>query len=238
MTTIAQAKETTIFYVENENVIESSYYDYLCEYGQGDDTSSIEEEEKTYYIVDSKEFDSETEAEEYCEENDLNIDLIKEIEKTFYTHVVRYHANYGRKVKSRGWESEDLEEVEAEFIQGLEWYVSEKNWDAPEYFSSKEEAEESRIERGAESMGLDKEVFISIERKQKIVNERRAEILSELTAKTRAQEAIVFEKYKNIISKEENESYNQTKDRLAAALPEKINGSVFHKIIKTIRNNG
>lgn len=233
--TIADCQSEDIFYVENGKVIESSYYDYLLEFGQGDDTSSIEEKDRTFYKIEENEFDSETEATEFAEENGLDVDLIEEFTKTFYQHVVRYHANYGCKIKSKGWESENIEEVEREFIQGLIWFVSEKNWDAPEYFDSSEEADNSRISLAAESMGIDVEVFLSIERKQNIVYTIRKERMEASAQAFRLQEAVVFEKYKNIIERIEGESYKETQDRLAKALPEKIKGSTFHKIIKQLR---
>jgi len=235
MKTIADAKSTTIFYVQYGKIVEESYYDYLCEFGQGDDPSGIEEEDRTYYQVDGNEFESEDEAEEYCNENEIDASSIEEITKTFYTHVVRYHANYGRKIKAKGWESEDREVVEHEYIQGLEYYISDKNWDAPDFFSSKEEAEERRIEREAEALGVDVEVFLSIERKQNIVNARRAEIAKIAEEKRKAEEQAVFEKYKNIIPKIEGEKYKECQQRLADSLPERIQGSVFHKIIKYLR---
>lgn len=235
MKTIKEAKEQTIFYTENGKVIESNLYDYLCEYGQGDDTSAVEEEEITTWLVDGSRFNSEFDAQEFCDDNEIDNAAIEEETITHYSHVVRYHSNYGRKIKGSTNFYEDQEAAEAAFIEGLEWYVSSKNWDAPEYFDSEEEAEERRIEYAAEGMGLDREVFLSIERKERIIHNIRYNRLIADTAAYNAQQEVVFEKYKDLIQRFEPETYNETKMRLSTALPEKIHSGTFHKIIKYIR---
>jgi hypothetical protein len=85
-------------------------------------------------------------------------------------------------------------------------------------------------------MGVDEEVFISIDKKAKKVAERKREILEEKTKEYNAKKDTQFKKYSSIIEKIEGEGYKETQARLASALPEKIEGSVFHKIIKSVRN--
>lgn len=233
--TIQEAKSQTIFYVENGIVKTTSYYDYLCEFGQGDNSTGVEESEVTTYTVDGCDFDIEKDAIEYCEENEISENEIEESTRTHYAHVERCHSNYGRKLRSSTNFYEDKDAAEASFIKGLEWFVSEKNWDAPQYFYSKEEAEEQRVERGAESMGVDIEVFISIEKKQKAIDLRIQEKAVEANNRFLAKQQSDLEIYSNIIKKIEGESYKQTEARLSAALPEKIAGQTFHKLVKQIR---
>ena len=87
----------------------------------------------------------------------------------------------------------------------------------------------------SDAMGVDAEVFLSIERKEKIVSERRKQIQQEISNKWYAEQEVVFEKFKNCIEKVEGESYKETETRLSNAIGEKIHGSTFHKIVKAIR---
>jgi hypothetical protein len=234
--TIQDAANEVIFYIQNGELIKSDLMEYLREFGgQDEQPSAVEEEEVTTYEVDGKSFKSEEEAGEYCDDNEIDISEIEEKTIIEYRHVVRSHANYGRKIKSSTNFHEDKDAAERAFIQGLEWYVSEKNWDAPQYFTSEEDAEEERVRLSAECMGVDEEVFLSIERKQKAVDSARAARLAESIRLQNEVDKKEIDKYINIIDKIDGESYKQTESRLSAALPTKIEGRIFHKIIKEIR---
>lgn len=129
---------------------------------------------------------------------------------------------------------ETEEEAEVSVLEHFE-YNLEKNWDAPTAYDSYEEAHAVRIERGAEAEGVSEEVFLSIEKKRKKVEEKRKEIQEDEHRKHLLKDEEMFKKYENVISKIENENYNQTQDRLSVALSERISGRVFHRIVKNIR---
>lgn len=232
---IQEAKQQTIFYVQDGSVTESNMYDYLNDYGQGDDRLDIEEDQEEYYVVNSEEFNDEDDAIKYCEENEIDPSNIKAEMVTMYSVVQRYHPNYGRKIKSKQSFGQDQEAAEERFIHGLEWYASEKNWYAPQYFYTHEEAEAYRVEMGAEKMGVDQDVFLHIERKKKIIDDLRLKKDIEISNKWYAVQEVVFNRYCDLISKIDGETYKETEARLAAAMPEQIHGSTFHKIIKHIR---
>lgn len=238
--TIQEAKNQTVFYVNDGKVIESSYFDYL-ENNQGMDPTESwyisEEEVAAVYKVAGESFDSKWEVENFCDENDIDYSEIEEVLETEYFTVSAYNGYYGNR-RSEGFRSTDRDLVEADYIRGLECQVSEKNWDAPEYFSSFEEAEENRVYWAAEKMGVDADVFLSIEKKQNIIAEATKRRQQEVSEAWEAEQSKVFEKYKNIISPITGETYKQTAARMSAAMPEKINGSTFHKLIKHIRHNG
>lgn len=235
---ISEAQSQNVFYFLNGNIVEESLYEYLREFGNGDDSSSVEENEVTTYHVDGREFERERDAVEHCEENEISVDEITERISTHYSHIVRYHPNYGRKIRSSEDFGEDQQAAETAYIKGLEWYVSEKNWDAPQYFDTLEEADQYRQYWAADAMGVDLEVFVSIEKKQKIVDEIREERSKAAYEAGIAADNVVFEKYKAIIPRVEPEVYKETEKRLAAELPEQINGRVFHRIVKHVRQNG
>jgi hypothetical protein len=85
-------------------------------------------------------------------------------------------------------------------------------------------------------MGIDEDVFISIDKKAKKVAARRKFLNEESTKKFNELKNLQFKKYSSIIEKIEGETYQETQARLASALPEKIEGAIFHKIIKSVRN--
>lgn len=155
-----------------------------------------------------------------------------EEEGTFETWTWGVNGNHPRFLES--FETE--EEAEVSILEGKEYEYINGSMNAPAAYDTAEEAEEVRVEQCAEAIGVDVEVFVSIDKKAKLVEEKRAQIAIEKRHKQLAEQQEVFSKYSNLISKIETESYKETCNRLAAVLPEKIQGTTFHNIVKFIRS--
>jgi hypothetical protein len=138
-----------VYYVVDGEVVESSYKDYLLEYGQ-DLTTSPNGISDRMHIREVK-------------DDEDNV-----IEWQIWTWGVN-----GNHPAYTGTSFDNEEEADLYYYERCQWYISEKNWNAPCQYDSEEEAENGIIERMADNDSIDKEVAASIYRKSKIVKEAR-----------------------------------------------------------------
>lgn len=229
MKTIEDFQHKVYIINHNNEVEEMTYADYLNEFWS-DETTSPRGVENRLHI---------REVEVSCDCSDEDEDGVILHEDDCNDGATEYQVwtwgvggNHPRYVET--FETE--EEAEVSILEGKEYDYFNNSSNAPALYDTFEEAEISRIELAAEAMGVDIEVFVSIDKKSKLVEEKRAEKAIENKRKQVAVQQEVFAKYSNLISKIETESYKETCNRLAAVLPEKIQGTTFHNIVKFVRS--
>jgi len=155
-------------------------------------------------------------------------DVIKEYGSIFTISTWGYGGNNYKRGERFFATEEGAENEYYEYIE-IKW---QENY-CQTYFETEEEmiAEKERLE--AEEMGVDIEVFRSIQSKQNKIDEiklRRYQLQRELIEKE-------AETYAQFINKIEGEKYKDTCKRLSKALNKRISGAVFHRAVKLIRKN-
>lgn len=171
-----------IFYCDytNKEVIETSYQDYLDEFGS-DETTSPRGVEERLHIREIEEMTMKHVATgEMIWESDYN-DL-DEAEQDPYNYFGECTKEWqvwswgvgGNHPHYTGTSFDNEVDAEMFLYDCKENYVQEKNWDAPCIFYTEEEAQNDLIQSIADNDGIDKDVAASIYRKSKIVKERRA----------------------------------------------------------------
>jgi len=138
-----------VYYMVDGEVVSSSYRDYLLDYGQ-DLTTTPNGIADRMHIREVK-------------DDEDNV-----IEWQIWTWGVN-----GNHPAYTGTSFDNEEDAELYYYERCQWWVLEKNWDAPTYYFSEEEAENDIIERMADIDSIDKDVAASIYRKSKIVKEAR-----------------------------------------------------------------
>ncbi len=178
-----------VFYIQNGEIVESTYKQYLNEYGQDlttsprgvEDRMHIREINKGYEYLNktNNKLISEEEYDQLTDE--LTGDELKEFIKNhsacevFEYQIWSWGVN-GNHPHYTGTSFDNEEDAELYYYERSEWYVSEKNWNAPQYFGSKEEAEADLIQTIADGESIDFKVAQSIYRKAQKVAARRAEL--------------------------------------------------------------
>lgn len=157
-----QLKQTVYVVIDGE-VEDMSYEDYLNEYGKDETTTP-------HGIGDRMHI------------REVEDDEGNAIEWQVWTWGVG-----GNHPAFSGTSFETEEEAEMYSFERKEWWIAEKNWDAPRWFDSEKEAEEDIIESYASNFGIDKEVAANIRRKEKIVNQIRANKAAAHRAKITAE---------------------------------------------------
>lgn len=164
-----QDLEKQVYYVFDGEVVESSYRDYLLKYGQDLTTSPIGIADRVHI----REVDVSD-----CKCEDTN-------EKGFVLHEEdckgEHHIEYqvwtwgvnGNHPAYTGTSFNNEEDADLYYYERCQWYITEKNWDAPYPYYSEEEAENDIIERMADCDSIGKDVAASIYRKSKIVKGAR-----------------------------------------------------------------
>jgi len=142
------------------SIEEVVYRDYLRDYG-GDETTSprgveprihIREVECNNYLVEGVDFDNEDEAFFYCQRKGLNQDTIMSNVKTMWeVWTWGTGGNNPRKLTSHPTE----EYAEIDLYEHFEYYIQNKNWNAPIFFDTRKEA----IQELADSRGKPFEVI-------------------------------------------------------------------------------
>lgn len=163
----------TVYVVIDGEVDAMTYEDYLNEYGKDETT--------TPHGIGDRMHIREVEDEEG------NV-----IEWQFWTWGVGgNHPSYS------GISFYNEEDANLYYYERCEWWIAEKNWDAPCWFDSEEEAENDIIEGYASNFGIDKEVAANIRRKEKIVKaikeEKAAAHLAKVAAEYEARKAYLAE---------------------------------------------
>jgi hypothetical protein len=185
----------TIFYVQDGEIIKSTYREYLNEFGQDLTTSprgiadrlhTREVKEQLMKHITTGVEIWESEYNELDEEDQANYSYNGETVKEWQMWSWGVGGNNPYHC---GPDFDNEEDAELYYYDRSEWYVREKNWDAPQYFSTIEEAEEDIIQMMADEEGINLEVAASIYRKQQIVKQRRAEINAEITRKHNIEKA-------------------------------------------------
>ena len=240
MTTI-QDYQRPVFIINPDNEVEQmTYEEYLNEYHSDDTTSPhgvanrihIREKRGDIYTnVDTAENINESDYDNLDEDEQDNYKWVGEATIAWEVWTWGVLGNNPRYLDTYDTE----EEAYLSILEGKEYQYSNGNYDYPPHYESFEEAESQRLEYSAESMGVDIEVYKSIEHKQHIVDAARNQ--RELAAKAIAEsnKRADYEQYKNIISRVDGESYRDTCNRLSAALGKKISGGAFHQIVKFVR---
>jgi uncharacterized protein YnzC (UPF0291/DUF896 family) len=148
----------------SKKIEEIKYFDYLLEYGGQDETpSGVIFEEGTQYDEEEKEPDH-------------------------WYHVV-YSRHDNRKISSKSIPYNTEEEAQEAFYKGLEWYIDEKNWDAPQFHSTKEEAIQDFADGKEVSFEVAKRYFTWKEGYQEREKERQAILHKEYIAEKEALKA-------------------------------------------------
>lgn len=229
MKTLKDFQNNVYIINHKEQVEEMTYADYLNEFWSDETTSPRGVENRLHIREVEVSCDCSDEDEDgvILHEDDCNDGAT---EYQVWTWGVR--GNHPRYVETFETEEEALVSI----LEGKEYDYQNLSSNAPALYDTREEAEAARAEINAEAMGVDVEVFISIDKKAEMVEEKRAEKAIENKRKQVAVQQEVFAKYSNLISKIETENYKETCNRLAAVLPEKIKGSTFHNIVKFIRS--
>lgn len=173
----------TTNYKSDASIIEKlNYRDYLCEYGKDETTTPhgigdrmfIKEIEGSIYTKKGKpEAISEKEYKNMEEAEQENYKWAGEL--TTEWQVWSWGVN-GNNPAYSGYSFDNAEDADLYFFERCEWYISEKNWEAPIFYDTEEEAENSIIEMLAEAENLDKKVAASIYAKSKKVAAMRAEL--------------------------------------------------------------
>lgn len=179
------------FIVVDGSVEEISYKDYLDEYGR-DETTTPNGIGDRLHIRE--------EVVDHTEEGDD----IKEWQ--IWTWGVR-----GNHPSHCGPDFNNEEDAELYYYERSEWYVQEKNWDAPAFYGTESEAENDIIEVMAEKDSIDKTVAASIFSKRKRVNAKRSVLIKQHLEK--------FDK-----------EYIERKEYLAIAVPAEADSITIDKI--------
>ena len=226
--------QNEVFIINSNNEVESMTYEsYLNEYHSDETTSPRGVENRIQLASVLIDADGEIITYSLNDRDGLIADENEGEELKWALYNWGVGGNKGSLERNYLYDSE--EDAYTAILVGKEYDYHNRNTNSPYAYDSEEEAEESRVEMSADAMGVDKEVFLSIEKKQQAVDCRRKEIAIEISNKFIAEQEIVLNKYSNLISKVEGESYKQTEARLSEALPEKIAGQTFHKLVKLIR---
>lgn len=134
---------------------------------------------------------------------------------------------------------ESEEEAELALMKSFEYYAINKNDNAPQFFNTEEEVIDNIIEAIMSIDDITREEAMDIYFDGLNEEVARKRNIAETSKQISEEKRKIFETYKNIIPKIEGESYKETSTRLSKALAEnKISGSVFHMIIKYVREFG
>lgn len=135
--TTQELNETGFIFIASERSIESIIYrDYLCEHGKDGATDSLYTHEvltMMYKLIGSDDLLTESEYDELDEQEQFNYAYYGEIATEW---EIRSHAQRERIVAS----FDNEEDAELFWYEKCEWYISEKNWNAPRWFDTYNDA--------------------------------------------------------------------------------------------------
>lgn len=191
------------YYIQNGEIIESSYKSYLQEFGQDLTTSPRGVEDR------------------------LHVREIKDDEGNTIEWQIWSWGTGGNRPRYTGYSFATEEEAELHYYERSEWYVTEKNWDAPRFHNTKDDA----IADFAEGVGKPVEVverYFALkaitDRKEK---ERRAEITSRnderkawlaVEVPKEAESLVIDEEFKQAIQWAGEATGNEKSNRMSSAL--------------------
>ena len=179
----------TIYVVIDGEIEPMTYRDYL---------KTFDDEDKLYVKEITADYYRHKYSGEYLEESEYNEKMeweedFKPDEWEYFGENTKHYELYMRSPsqfkngKTDGWQFDDEEQAELEIFERTANWISEKNWDAPQWFYTEQAADAEIIESIATCYEIDNEVAAHIYRKEKIVNAIRADRETTRRAKVTAE---------------------------------------------------
>lgn len=221
-----------IFVIQNNTIHQMTYEEYLNEYWSDETTSprGVENRQQIAAVL----FDENNDVLTYSLNNRDNLTPNDNETLKFALYNWGPSGNRGQLI----YEFFDTEEeAYIKLLEGKEYDYHNKSTNIPTAYESFEEAEEIRIESEAYNMGVDTDVYVSIERKQRLIDSIKLQKIEEYNKKYKEKQEIIFNQYKDVIIPIKDENYKETANRLSIILPNRIDGSTFHRLVKFIRNH-
>jgi len=224
----------------NCDIAEIPYREYLDDFGSDETTSPRgveprlhirEVEGAIYQNEETKDFINEDEYNDLEEDEQGDYNYYGETTVSYELWSWGVNGNHPHKIESYDTE----EEAETALYEHFEWYISEKNWNAPTFFLTREEL----IENLAEAKEKSYEVIERYFRIKNAAKEKKElkKIAAQKAAEERKQRVKeIATVYAKLIEKKAPETFKETCTRLSQAIGEKIEKDVFFAAVKLVRD--
>lgn len=225
--TVANAKNTPIFVVENESVIETNLFDFVMQSAE-ETTSPVGVMPKLHIRHEDY----------HCRYGKLN--AVKNNERLF---EVWLWWSYGNGSHFIGEFETEAEAEDFIFNRIYDYDFMSDDQRNTQFFFTREEAMQDLVEMMAGQWKVSHEVATSIlQKKEKLEKLQEAKTALQLAAQAEAAKAdkerihrIALE-YAAMTDKVPGETYKQTAARLSAMVDGRIEKAVFHEAVKIIRS--